>query len=1155
MSIDGNRYVDLNPTENWYGTSEVTIQVSDGDLVDSDRFTVTVLSVNDAPMAQIDAISPSPALPGNQISFLGTGTDIDSNIVAWEWRSDLDGLLSSSEDFDKSSDTLTIGTHVISFRVQDSEGLWSQYVTQTLVNLLSDTEDPTATLTNLGSPTIGSTTLQFTITYEDNVAIDVSTLDHNDIRITGPNGYDELATFVSVDNSSNGSPRVATYQVNAPGGTWNTTDNGAYTISMQTNQVSDVASPANVVIAGSLRAFNLSLVIDLDFGDAPAPYATTLAENGARHVVTGPTLGTHRDSETDVTHSVAADADDTTSAPDDEDGVTFGTIQVGQLDATVTVNVQNAPSGAKLDAWIDFNADGSWGGTGERIFASQDVVVGDNILAFDVPSWAIAGETYVRFRLSSTGLLAPSGLASDGEVEDYQATINSASGTGVFTDSGQSPGDSSSMGVSLGDLDGDGDLDAFVANWGNQANRVWFNNGLGTFIDSGQSLGLSSSVGVSLADLDSDNDLDAFVANYDGQANKVWLNDGTGSFIDSGNSLGSSWSICVSVGDFDGDGDLDAFVTNEGQANKVWFNDGSGVFTDSGTGLGDSDSVCVSLGDLDGDGDLDAVVANWDSANANKVWLNNGSGTFTDSGQNLGSLRGRGVSLGDLDGDGDLDAFVANDGAANRIWLNNGLGFFTDSGNSLGGSTSFSVFLGDVDGDGDLDAFVTNSGQGNDGDGNKVWLNNGSGVFADSGSSLGSSASFGVSLGDVDGDGDLDAFVANWDHPSKVWLNQNQDLDFGDAPAPYATTLAEEGARHEATGPTLGTNRDSETDGTHSAAADADDTIGTPDDEDGVTFGTIQVGRVDCLVMVNVQGESVSGKLDAWIDFNGDGSWGGPGEQIFASQDVVSGNNVMTFEVPSWAIAGNTYARFRLSSAGQLAPGGFASDGEVEDYRVTITEELVEDHVAFADINLKAAVETALGTTDPTPTDMLILTSLYANSLGVEDLEGLQYATNLTKLWLGANRITDVSTLSSLVNLEYLTLHANRISDLSGLSYLANLGYLGLGSNQITDLSGVSGLTTLTMLTLRGNQITNLAGLSGLSNLNKLYIEQNQISDLSPLSALTNLRGLRVDGNLIGDLSPLASLAGLTELNAMNNQISDLSPLSGLTNLALLPKS
>jgi hypothetical protein len=171
---------------------------------------------------------------------------------------------------------------------------------------------------------------------------------------------------------------------------------------------------------------------------------------------------------------------------------------------------------------------------------------------------------------------------------------------------------------------------------------------------------------------------------------------------------------------------------------------------------------------VDGDGDLDAFVANNDAAN--KVWLNDGSGIFTDSGQNLGSSESYGydVMLGDVDGDGDLDAFVANatEGfVPNVVWLNNGSGVFSDSGQSLGNSASTSVSLGDVDGDGDLDAFVANFW-----DSNKVWLNNGSGTFTDSGQNQGESNSRKVSLGDLDGDGDLDAFVAN-DDTNRVWLN------------------------------------------------------------------------------------------------------------------------------------------------------------------------------------------------------------------------------------------------------------------------------------------------------------------------------------------------------------------------------------------------
>ncbi|WP_202225617.1 FG-GAP-like repeat-containing protein, partial [Okeania sp. KiyG1] len=294
----------------------------------------------------------------------------------------------------------------------------------------------------------------------------------------------------------------------------------------------------------------------------------------------------------------------------------------------------------------------------------------------------------------------------------------------------------------------------------------WFNDGSGKFTDSGQSLGRSQGRGVSLVDLDGDGDLDAFVANWSNQPNKIWLNDGSGKFTDSGQALGNSSSQDVSVADVDGDGDLDAFVANQGKPNKVWLNDGSGKFTNSGQSLGNSKSLSVSLADVDGDGDLDAFVANYNQPN--KVWFNDGSGKFTNSGQSLGNSASWDVSLADLDGDGDLDAFIPNDAnQPNKVWFNDGSGKFTDSGQSLGRFYSHGSSLADVDGDGDLDAFVANRNK----QPNKVWLNDGSGKFTDSGQSLGNVTSLGVTLGDVDGDGDFDAFVANYNQPNKVWLN------------------------------------------------------------------------------------------------------------------------------------------------------------------------------------------------------------------------------------------------------------------------------------------------------------------------------------------------------------------------------------------------
>ncbi|NOX56950.1 MAG: hypothetical protein GXP27_21420 [Planctomycetes bacterium] len=161
--------------------------------------------------------------------------------------------------------------------------------------------------------------------------------------------------------------------------------------------------------------------VALDYGDAPAPYAALLADNGARHVATGPLLGNDRDTEPDGQASTNADGDDTNGV-DDEDGVTFEDLGVGQW-AKAIVNVLNAPNGAKLDAWLDFNGDGDWDDAGEKIFDSVAVQNGENRLDFFVPSWPDDGDTFARFRLSTAGGLSPTGEAPDGEVEDYKLTL------------------------------------------------------------------------------------------------------------------------------------------------------------------------------------------------------------------------------------------------------------------------------------------------------------------------------------------------------------------------------------------------------------------------------------------------------------------------------------------------------------------------------------------------------------------------------------------------------------------------------------------------------------------------------------------------------------------------------------------------------------
>ena len=83
----------------------------------------------------------------------------------------------------------------------------------------------------------GGTTHNLIVTYTDNTGINVSTLDSNDIQVAGPDSFKQMATFVSVNNNTNGSPRVATYHINAPGGNWKRSDNGTYIVTLLGNQV------------------------------------------------------------------------------------------------------------------------------------------------------------------------------------------------------------------------------------------------------------------------------------------------------------------------------------------------------------------------------------------------------------------------------------------------------------------------------------------------------------------------------------------------------------------------------------------------------------------------------------------------------------------------------------------------------------------------------------------------------------------------------------------------------------------------------------------------------------------------------------------------------------------------------------------------------
>lgn len=100
---------------------------------------------------------------------------------------------------------------------------------------------PTADLSVTNITDVNIAVSKFTVTYSDNVGVDVSSLDSANLQITGPNGYDQSANFLSVSSSVNGTPRVATYSAPPPNGvSWVQADNGVYKISIRSDEVADV---------------------------------------------------------------------------------------------------------------------------------------------------------------------------------------------------------------------------------------------------------------------------------------------------------------------------------------------------------------------------------------------------------------------------------------------------------------------------------------------------------------------------------------------------------------------------------------------------------------------------------------------------------------------------------------------------------------------------------------------------------------------------------------------------------------------------------------------------------------------------------------------------------------------------------------------------
>ena len=217
----------------------------------------------------------------------------------------------------------------------------------------------------------------------------------------------------------------------------------------------------------------------------------------------------------------------------------------------------------------------------------------------------------------------------------------------------------------------------------------------------------------------------------------------------------------------------------------------------------------------------------------------------------------------------------------------------------------------------------------------------------------------------------------------------------------------------------------------------------------------------------------------------------------------------------------------------------------------TIFAQNPQQVVKIPDQNLRSAIRQELSLPDNQPLTqarMRSLTRLNAGRKGIEDLTGLEHATNLTYLQLPNNEFSSLEPLMDLTKVETLYIYGNpHITHITPVRNMVNLTRINGDGCRVGSLKPLSKLTKLEVVTFGWNwNIESVEGLENLTQLKTLNVRHSRISNVKPLANLTKLEWLDLSHNRIVDITPLANLVNLKSLSIEHNLIVDHSPLEAL---------